>query len=94
MGLISDMETVSAREIARLIMLLFVLLVLFTGFIALLLFIFLYLGLLDGFFSPLLSLAYVWPLALLGGIFIVIPFWLFALKFLNKFKFGKEVFVK
>jgi hypothetical protein len=94
MGLISDMETVPGRELARLILLLFILLVLFTGFIALLLFIFLHFGLLDRFFFPIHTLSFVWPLAFLGGIFFVIPFWLLVWKFSSKYNFGKEIFVK
>ena len=93
MGLISDMETVAGREIARLILFMFILLVLFTGFIALLLFLFLNFGLFDGLFYPIHILSYAWPMALLGGIFFVIPFWLFTWRFLNKLNFGKNLFV-
>lgn len=94
MGLISNMETVTGREIARLILFMFILLVLFTGFIALLLFIFLHFGLMDKLFPPFYTLSGAWPVALIGGIFLVIPFWLSVWWFLAKYSFGKKVFYK
>ena len=94
MGLISDMETIIGREIARLILFMFILLVLFTGFIALLLFIFLHFGLMDKLFPPFYTLSGAWPIALIGGIFLVIPIWLSVWWFLAKYNFGKKVFVK
>jgi hypothetical protein len=93
MGLISDMETVSGREIARLILLMFILLVLFPGFVALLLFLFIHFGLMDTFFPPFYTLSSSWPVAFVGGIFLVIPFWLSVWWFLAKYNFGKKIFV-
>jgi hypothetical protein len=94
MGLISKMETVMGREIARLILLMFILLVLFTGFIALLLFLFLHFGLLDRFFWPIHTLSGTWPILFIGGIFLIIPFWLIVWRFLAKYKFEEKVFCK
>ncbi len=92
MGLISKMETVIGREIARLILLMFILVVIFTGFVALLLFLFLHFGLLDRFFWPIYAFSNAWPLVPIGVIFFVIPFWLIAWRFLAKYKFGEKVF--
>ena len=93
MGLISNMETVFGREIARLILLIFILIVLYTGFIALLVFLFFTLGPFNGFFSPILASSTAGPILFLGGIFFVIPVWLIIWRFLGKFKFEKNVFV-
>lgn len=94
MGLISNMETIHGREIARLILLMFILLVIFTGFIALLLFLFIHFGLLDRFIWPIHTLSVAWPILLLGGIFLIIPFWLIVWRFLAKYKFEEKVFCK
>lgn len=94
MGIISDMETVNGREIARLILLIFILLVLFISFIALLFFLFIYLGLLDIFNPPIYALSGAIPLVVIGGIFLIIPFWLFVWWFMAKYNFGKKIFYK
>jgi flagellar biosynthesis protein FliR len=94
MGLISDMETVHGREIARLILLVFILLVLFVGYIALLLFLFIQLGLIDKLFPPIITFSAGWPMVVIVGILLIIPFWLFIWWFLAKYSFGKKVFYK
>jgi hypothetical protein len=94
MGLISKMETVIGREIARLLLLMFILLVLFTGFIALLLFLFLHFGLLDRFIWPIYTLSAAWPILLMGSFFLIIPFWLIVWRFLAKYKFEEKIFCK
>lgn len=94
MGIISDMETVNGREIGRLILLVFILFVLFISFIALLFFLFIYLGLLDKFNPPFYAIAGGAPLVIIGGIFFIIPFWLFLWWFMAKYNFGKKIFYK
>ena len=94
MGLISDMETVNGREIARLILFIFILLVLFICFIALLLFLYIHFGLIEKIFPPIYTISAAWPIAAIGGIFLVIPFWLFIWWFLTKYSFGKKIFYK
>ena len=94
MGLISNMETVNGREIARLILLIFILLILFISFIALLLFLFIHFGLIDKIFPPIYTISAAYPIAVIGGIFLVIPFWLFIWWFSAKYSFGKKIFYK
>ncbi len=94
MGLISNMETVTGREIARLILLIFILLVLVTGFIALLLFIFIHFWPMGRIYSPIYALSAEMPILVIGGILLIIPFGLFIWWFLAKYSFGKKVFYK
>jgi hypothetical protein len=94
MGLISKMETVVGRDFARLILLVFILLVVYTGFIALLIFLFVQLGLFDRIFYPIYAPSNAWPFFLIGVIFFVIPFWLIVWRFLVRYKFEKKVFSK
>jgi hypothetical protein len=88
------METVVGRDFGRLILLVFILLVLYTGFVALLLFLFTYFGFFDRIISPILGPSSVWPFALMGVIFFVIPFWLIVWRFLVRYDLEKKVFVK
>jgi hypothetical protein len=94
MGLISKMETVIGRDIARLILLMFILLVIFTGFVALLLFLFIHFGLLDRFIWPIHTLSGAWPILILGGIFLIIPFWFIFWRFLAKYKIEEKILCK
>ncbi len=94
MGLISDMETVHGREIARLMLLMFILAVLIIGFIALLFFLFIHFGLIGRYYPPIHVLSGGFPILVLGGILLIIPFGLFVWWFLAKYSFGKKFFTK